>query len=137
MNVLNEQAQSVLCAAQDAMKNAYAPYSGYSVGAAFRAEEGGVFVGANVENASYGLTICAERAALFASVSAGQKTFVMGAIVASGPSMPVPCGACRQVMAEFCSPEMPLYVALEGQLASAQVFTLGQLLPHSFSSSMR
>jgi cytidine deaminase len=81
--------------------NAHAPYSGFAVGAAVRADDGRVFVGVNVENASYGLTACAERNALSAAVAAGARRFVALAVVGPESEPPAPCGACRQVLSEF------------------------------------
>lgn len=113
-----------------ALEHAYAPYSGYAVGAALLCEDGTVFTGCNVENASYGLTNCAERSAIFSAVSSGRKTFRAIAIAASAAPVPYPCGACRQVLAEFCSPGFEVYIA-DGD--SFKTITLGELLPCSFA----
>jgi cytidine deaminase len=91
----------LIAAAVAARKHAYAPYSQFQVGAALLTGAGEIFVGCNVENASYGLTQCAERAAVAAAIAAGQREFVVLAIVSPGGV--TPCGACRQVLAEFCS----------------------------------
>lgn len=123
---------ALLKAAASAAERAYAPYSRFSVGAALLAADGCVFVGCNVENASYGLTICAERSAVFSAVSAGVRDFSRIAIVASGTSMPYPCGACRQVLAEFCGAELEVLVAPIDQLERREMLTLGDLLPHAF-----
>ena len=116
--------------AKKAMERAYTPYSNYQVGAALLCTDGTVFKGCNVENASYGLTNCAERTAIFSAVAAGKKEFKALAIVASGEAVPFPCGACRQVLAEFCPPDFPVYIA-KGD--GYETITLGELLPHSFS----
>ena len=122
---------SLLEAAKSAGLSAYCPYSRFHVGAAVLAG-GTVFLGANVENASYGLTVCAERTAAFAAVLAGHTQFEAVAVACvdapegSEPSMLMPCGACRQVLAEFCSPETPVIVHGVG------VLTLADLLPHAF-----
>jgi cytidine deaminase len=117
-------------AAFQALENAHAPYSNYRVGAALLCADGMLFKGCNVENTSYGLTNCAERTALFSAVAAGQRSFAAIAIAASSDPAPFPCGACRQVMAELCGPDFPVYVA---QGNSFETTTLGELLPHSFN----
>jgi cytidine deaminase len=121
----------LLVAAREAGQGAYCPYSRFRVGAAVRAG-GRIFAGANVENASYGLTMCAERTAVFAAVTAGETRIGAVAIVcADAPegtdrSLSMPCGACRQVLAEFADPETPVVIDRVG------TFTLGELLPWSF-----
>ncbi len=112
--------------------NAYAPYSKFHVGAALATDDGQVFSGCNVENASYGLTICAERNAIFAMVAAGHTAIARIAIVADGAARPYPCGACRQVINQFAEPDCPVYVASIGKLAAFETMTLGALLPKSF-----
>lgn len=115
--------------AREAMNHAHAPYSSYKVGAALLCADGTVFEGCNVENASYGLTNCAERTAVFSAVANGKTEFTAIAIAASGEAVPFPCGACRQVLAEFCGPDFPVYVATANGCEST---TLGELLPNSF-----
>lgn len=124
-----------LCAlAIDAMKMAYVPYSGYTVGAALLTSTGKVFTACNIENASFTPTVCAERTAIFKAVSEGERKFEMIA-VAGGNGGVVngefpPCGVCRQVMAEFCSPEFPvLFVVGDGKYTE---HTLGEILPNAF-----
>ena len=121
--------------AEEVSRKAYSPYSGFSVGAALLAADGAVFTGCNVENASYGLTICAERSAVFAAVAAGCRKITAIAIVASGEELPLPCGACRQVLAEFCDDDCEVMVASASRLEDIQVFRLGELLPHAFRFS--
>ncbi|HET9597347.1 MAG TPA: cytidine deaminase [Anaeromyxobacteraceae bacterium] len=117
-------------AARAARRRAYAPYSRFAVGAAVRAG-GRLFEGANVENASYGLTLCAERNAVAAAALAGARRLEAVA-VASGTSPPTPpCGACLQSLAEFAGPELP--VVLAGKGGAVVETTLGELLPRGFS----
>ena len=110
-------------------RNAYAKYSDFPLGAALLGKSGKVYTGVNVENASFGLTNCAERSAVFSAVSQGEKEFTALAIyVDSDLSFP-PCGACRQVLSEFCSPEMPILYGNNHEIITT---TLGELLPQSF-----
>lgn len=115
--------------AKKAMERAYAPYSNYKVGAVLICDDGTVFKGCNIENASFGLTNCAERTALFSAIAAGKTEFKALAIAASGEPAPFPCGACRQVLAEFCEPDFPIHIANE---TGYETTTLGELLPHAF-----
>lgn len=111
-----------------ARTEAYAPYSGFAVGAALLCEDGEVFVGCNIENLSFGLTCCAERVALGTAVAAGRRTFRCMAVVAETDEPISPCGACRQVLAEF-APDLRI---LLGTLAGARVeFRLSELLPRA------
>jgi len=116
------------------MERSYAPYSGYRVGAALLTADGTVYTGCNIENASYTPTICAERTAVFKAVSEGARQFTAIAVaggkdgVISG-AFP-PCGVCRQVMAEFCSPDFPILV-VTGEDTFVR-YTLGELLPNGF-----
>jgi cytidine deaminase len=112
-----------------ARQRAYAPYSKYKVGAAIRTKRNKVHSGANVENASYGLTVCGERTAAFAAVNAGDTAFDAIAIVIDDERLPTPCGACRQVLAEF-APQMRVILATTG--GKRKVTTLGELLPDPF-----
>ncbi len=115
-------------AAMDARTHAYAPYSGFAVGAAVRTKSGAVFTGCNVENASYGATICAERAALAAAVAAGERELVAIAI-ASGAKSPIsPCGICRQCLAEL-APRLPIR-SYTGDVCTE--YDLASLLPEAF-----
>lgn len=122
--------EELISAARRVLEQAYAPYSGYRVGAALLCEDGSIITGCNVENASYGLCNCAERTAVFSAIAAGKSGFKALAIAASGDASPMPCGACRQVLAEFCDPGFPVYVAGANEYDAV---TLGELLPHSFS----
>src|ERR1044071_5356218 len=111
----NTARQALIRAAIDVRQRAYAKYSQFAVGAAVRTADGSVFVGCNVENSSYGLTICAERAAVFAAVAAGRQRLEMIAIATEGGAPP--CGACRQVLAEF-NPELPILLVDVSQPAA-------------------
>ncbi len=129
----NPLAKELLEAAAAASERAYCPFSRYSVGAALRTPGGSTYSGCNVENASYGLTNCAERSAVFAAVAQGDREFSHIAIVADGDQVPYPCGACRQVLAEFCGPDLQVYIASRSRLDAFESLTLGELLPKTFS----
>lgn len=119
----------------DAMKNAYAPYSGYKVGAALLTKKGKLFAGCNIENAAYTPTVCAERVALFNAISSGERNFTAIAVaggkdgVISG-AFP-PCGVCRQVMAEFCAPDFTVLVVTGED--SYKKYTINELFPQAFT----
>ena len=115
-------------AAMKALARAYAPYSKFRVGAALETKDGKIYLGANVENSSLGLTVCAERAAVSAAVTAGDREFSRIAIVTSRGTAVAPCGACRQVLAEFCSDLEILLVARK----RTRKMKLTELLPRSF-----
>lgn len=123
--------------AKEAAKNAYVPYSGYTVGAALLTKDGKVYLGCNIENAAYGPTNCAERTAFFKAVSEGEKAFSKIAVV-GGKNLHfkdyfAPCGVCRQVMREFCDDS---FVILLGKNSDEyKSFSLSELLPLSFSKS--
>ena len=119
--------EALLALARSAMERSYSPYSHYAVGAALLCADGRVFQGCNVENASFGLTNCAERTAVFKAVSEGEREFLTIAI-ASRESAPWPCGACRQVLNEF-APGLRVLVTWDGQTDEA---SLAELLPHGF-----
>jgi cytidine deaminase len=122
------QADALLEAARRVREHAYAPYSGFRVGAALSTESGSVHVGANVENASYGATVCAERAAVAGMIAAGDRHIRRIAVYAEGPTLAMPCGMCRQVLAEF-----GLHAAvIVGGPAGTRTTTLAALLPEPF-----
>ncbi len=123
-----------LCAlAQEARKNAYAPYSQFTVGAALLGISGKVYTGCNIENAAFSPTVCAERVALFKAVSEGERAFAALAIAggkAGETTNITPCGVCRQTLSEFCDATMPVY--LLGANGDIHTVTLGDLLPLTF-----
>lgn len=121
--------QKLMDCAIKARENAYSPYSHFAVGAALLCEDGTLFEGCNIENASYGLTNCAERTAIFKAVSEGHTTFKALAVVADTEGPCAPCGACRQVMAEF---KIPLII-LGNLMGNIKIVTIEELLPFSFS----
>ncbi len=116
--------------ARQAREHAYAPYSGFKVGAALLAKNGEIYTGCNVENASYGLTSCAERNAVFKAVCAGIREFERMALVTDSAPPASPCGACRQVLAEF-APDM--IVIMANTQGEKRVTTVRDLLPHAFT----
>ena len=124
-------------AAFDAMGKAYAPYSGYTVGAALLSKSGTLYTGCNVESASYSPTNCAERTAFFKAISEGEREFSKIAIVGGKQGnvtdMFMPCGVCRQVMAEFCDDDFEIIVALTPD--DFKSFALKELLPFGFSKN--
>lgn len=128
-NITAEQRQRLIDSAVKARQQAYAPYSKFPVGAAVLTEEGQVFIGCNVENASFGLTNCAERAAVFAAVAAGHRQFAALAVATEGGYSP--CGACRQVLAEF-SDDLPILIIDARSEGRVEEVSLTELLPRRF-----
>ena len=125
----------LIAEARDGRAAAHAPYSGFRVGAALRGASGRIYRGCNVENASYGLSICAERVAMVSAVAGGERGIVALAVVTGDRDLTPPCGACRQFLAEFASDDLPVVLAnLEG---SREQTTLGALLPRAFRSFHR
>ncbi len=129
MDKLNKQEQELLEAAKAATENAYAPYSGFRVGAALLCEDGSVVTGCNVENASYSLTLCAERTAIFKAISDGKRSYRCIAVYVDSEEVFPPCGACRQVIYEF-SPEIPV---IYGNKHGCVKTDIASLLPGAFS----
>jgi cytidine deaminase len=125
---LTPEERGLVEAARAAAERAYCRYSRYPVGAAIVSESGRIFSGCNVENASYGATMCAERSAIFALVSAGERHITQVCVYASGEPMAMPCGLCRQVIAEFCEDAPVLVAGPRGVLRRS----FAQLLPEAF-----
>lgn len=123
--------EALMGRAREAASRAYAPYSRFTVGAALLGADGRVYAGCNVENASYGLCLCAERNALFHAVSCGCRAFAALAIAAPRPSPP--CGACRQALAEFCGPTLEVAMASLAPGAAPTRAFLGDLFPDPFT----
>ncbi len=119
---------ALIAAAREVREKAYAPYSRFPVGAAVRTRSGRVFCGCNVENLSFGLTVCAERAAVFAAVAAGDSEFDAIAVVADSVQPVTPCGACRQVLAEF---SQNLQICSENLQGARFQSTIAELLPRA------
>lgn len=126
---------ALLAAAVEARGNSFAPYSKFRVGAAVELADGRIVTGCNVENASYGLTVCAERVAIFKAVSEGARPgdFRRVAVCADTERLTPPCGACRQILWEFCG-DVP--VTLVNLAGATREFTVGQLLPEAFDDSL-
>lgn len=125
-------AQKLIHAAAKARKASVAPYSKFMVGAALLTKSGEFISGANVESASYGLTCCAERVALFKALTEGMRHFIAAAVVARCDGGPMPCGACRQLLAEY-APDAEVLVADSNDLKEIRVFTVKELLPSAFT----
>ena len=130
--ISQERVQELVHKAIEARKRAYTPYSKFNVGAVVIDTSGNEITGCNVENASYGLTLCAERAALCRAVADGTRRFSALAVVCSGNAPVPPCGACLQVLAEFCPPGLPVVMAAAGRPPKIARYTLGALLPRAF-----
>lgn len=123
---------SLISAAKSARANAHAPFSKFKVGAALRTSSGKIFGGCNVENATYGLTVCAERVAIFKAVSEGERKFDAIAVVTDTDALTPPCGACRQLIWEFCG-DVPVVMSnLQGKVEELR---MSQLFPKPFDSS--
>ena len=128
--------EELIALAKEAMTRAYAPYSGFKVGAALLCQDGTVYQGCNIENAAFSPTVCAERTAIFKAVSEGKREFAAIAVCGGKDGVITglfpPCGVCRQVMAEFCCADFPVYLA--GANNAWEKKTLSELLPLSFSA---
>jgi cytidine deaminase len=127
-----EDPGELIARARESLDRAYAPYSRFRVAAVLVDERGRVFTGVNVENISYGLSMCAERVAIFTALAAGARRITALAVTSSGADLLSPCGACRQVIAEFAAPEVPIYCDAPGQ---PHRWIVAELLPSGFSAS--
>ena len=123
--------KNMLRMANEARHRAYVPYSHFRVGACLKSASGAYYLGANIENMSYGVTNCAERTALFKAVYDGERNFEALLIVSDSPNYTVPCGVCRQALSEFCNPGMPVICA--NRNGEYRALTLGDLLPNAFA----
>ncbi|MBC7797001.1 MAG: cytidine deaminase [Pyrinomonadaceae bacterium] len=124
-----ETNEKLIESARKTRENAFAPFSNFKVGASIETADGEIFTGCNVENASYGLTVCAERVAIWKAVSEGKRDFKRICIVADTEKLTPPCGACRQIIWEFCG-DVPVILAnLRGD---TETFTMRELLPNAF-----
>jgi cytidine deaminase len=128
--------QDLVAAAAEARRRAVAPYSKFKVGAALLTRAGEIITGANVESASYGLTCCAERVALFSALTAGKGDFAAVAVVARVPGGAMPCGACRQLLAEY-APDAAVWVADSDAPGVVREFSVKELLPAAFADVPR
>ena len=133
-SVLTETAKdALLAAAREAQAAAYAPYSNFAVGAAVLLSDGSIHKGCNIENASFGLTVCAERVAIFHAVTAGRMDIVAVGVVTSAPKLCKPCGACRQVIAEFSRADSPIVILSTTESGLSATDTITDLLPDNFT----
>ena len=123
---------ALVTAARTAREHAHAPFSNFRVGAAVRAKSGRIFSGCNVENATYSLTLCAERVAIFKAVSEGERGFDCVAVVADTEVLTPPCGACRQILWEFCGDAEVILSNLQGK---SERYRMSELLPRAFDQS--
>lgn len=125
--------EKLVLLAVKAKENAYVPYSNFHVGAALIADNGEIYTGCNVENASYGATICAERAVVVKAISDGAKSILALAVSSDSNRFTMPCGICRQVLSEFCCPGTPLY--LSDRNGNFEAYSFGEILPNAFKQS--
>jgi cytidine deaminase len=132
MSAANVNTDALLATARAARENAVATFSKFRVGAALRAKSGKIYTGCNVENASYGLTICAERVAIFKALSEGERGFDAIAVVTDADKLTPPCGACRQIIWEFCGDAEVILGNLKGKM---EVHRMAALFPKPFDVS--
>ena len=128
----DKERTDLIAAASKAREHAHAPYSHFRVGAALRANSGRIFTGCNIENSTFGLTLCAERVAVFKAISEGERGFNAVAVVADTERLTPPCGACRQILWEFCRDAEVILANLSGQIT---VRRMSDLFPDAFDAS--
>jgi cytidine deaminase len=128
---MDKNKKELVKAACEVRQRAYAPYSNFKVGAAVRAKNGKIYVGCNVESASYGLTVCAERVAIWKAVSEGEHEFTEIAVVADTHELTPPCGVCRQIIWEFCGDVPVIFANLAGK---SEIVKMSELLPRAFDT---
>ncbi len=128
---MQEKEQKLIEAAKLARTRAYAPYSNFQVGAAVESENGDIYIGCNVESASYGLTVCAERVAIWKGISCGETRFTQIAVVVDTEDLTPPCGVCRQIIWEFCGDVPVILSNLDGK---TETLMMSELLPRAFDS---
>ncbi len=126
---MNNEETELIEAAKEVREHAFAPYSNFKVGAAVRTGEGKIYTGCNVESASYGLTVCAERVAIWKAVSEGEKNFTEIAVVADTKELTPPCGVCRQIIWEFCGDVPVIFANLKNE---SETVRISELLPRAF-----
>ncbi|CAN5636596.1 cytidine deaminase [soil metagenome] len=127
----NKNVKELIESAKTAREKAFAPYSNFKVGAAVQTKSGKIFTGCNIENASYGLTMCAERVAIFKAISEGEKEFTNIAVVADTENLTPPCGPCRQIIWEFCGDVPVTFANLHGK---TETLPIKELLPRAFDA---
>ncbi len=128
---MNEELKKLIESAKQVREKAHAPFSEFKVGAAVETKDGRVFIGCNIESASYGLTVCAERVAIWKAVSEGEKEFTNLTVVADSEELTPPCGACRQIIWEFCGDVPVTFANLKGNVETSQ---MKELLPRAFDA---
>lgn len=128
---MNKDLEKLIESAREVREKAYAPFSNFRVGAAVLTKGGEIFTGCNIESASYGLTVCAERVAIWKAVSEGEKEFTNVAVVADTEELTPPCGVCRQIIWEFCGDVPVTFANLKGKVETVQ---MKELLPRAFDT---
>ena len=128
---MNEDLENLVEAAREVRERAYAPFSNFKVGAAVKTKSGKVYIGCNIESASYGLTVCAERVAIWKAVSEGEREFTNVAVVADTEELTPPCGVCRQIIWEFCGDIPVTFANLKGKTETVQ---MKEILPRAFDT---